>query len=100
MLIFSGASTPADAIDTRLEDLFRGATGLYKDSSAFRRAISTKRVESMLPYLADFATVSASSSKPGTRQKRTAASNWLSVVLDKSKSRLPNSVIEQVRDSG
>ena len=73
------------------------STKLYLDSSAFRRAISTKRVESMLPALADFAAVSATSTKPGTREKRAAAIDWISALVSKAKSRLPNAVVEQVR---
>jgi hypothetical protein len=82
--------------DNRLESLLDASTKLYGQSSAFRRAISTKRVESMLPALAEFAAMSAASSRPGTREKRAAAAEWISSLVGKAKSRLPNAVIDQV----
>jgi hypothetical protein len=53
----------------------------------------------MLPYLADFAAVSATSGRAGMKEKREAAGEWIAAIVDKSKSRLPNSVLEQVRSA-
>ena len=68
---------------------------LYRESSAFRRAISTKRVEALLPYFADFAAVSGSSGKPNAIGQRKAAADLIASIVELSKSKLPNSLIEQ-----
>lgn len=71
-------------------------TALYRDSAAFRRGISTKRAEAMLPYFADFAAVSASSGRGNALGQRRACADWLSAILELAKSKLPNALIEQV----
>lgn len=50
----------------------------------------------MLPYFTDFAAVSASSVKSNTIGQRNAAADWLATILELSKSKLPNALIEQV----
>lgn len=67
---------------------------MYRTSSPFRRSISNKRVEAMLPAFADFAAVSASSNKPDVaRAQRQAAIGWLAALIEKSK--LPHSLVNQ-----
>ena len=89
------SNTAAD--DNRLENLLKELTAVYLASSSFRRGISTKRVEAMLPAIADFAAMSSSIGKPEASQRqRVAAAAWLGALIEKSSSRLPNSVIIQV----
>lgn len=73
-------------------------TAVYLASSSFRRSISTKKVEEMLPSLVDFATISTSG-KGSFGSKREAAIEWLAAIISKSRTRLPNSVITQVRQN-
>lgn len=53
----------------------------------------------MLPYVADFAAVSGSNAKPGVESARKATADLLGAIVDMARSRLPNSVIEQVSAS-
>ena len=62
----------------------------------FRRAVSTNKVEEMLPTLVDFATIT-SSAGPASQPKREALTAFLSAIIDKSSSRFPNSVLTQLR---
>ena len=82
--------------DTRLQDLLTELTAVYRASSPFRRLITGRRVEQMLPALADFAAVSASSNRPDTaRPQQLAAAEWLQALIDKSK--LSNALVTQIK---
>lgn len=81
--------------DDRLEKLLNKLAAVYRQSSAFRRAVPARRIESMLPSMVDFAAVSASSSQPErVEAQRAAAVNWLTALVDLSKA--PSTVIVQV----
>lgn len=81
--------------DDRLEKLLNKLAAVYRQSSAFRRAVPARRIESMLPSMVDFAAVSASSSQPERVEvQRAAAVNWLIALVDLSKA--PSTVIVQV----
>lgn len=90
----SGETSNGD--DKDLENLLESMTNLYQTSSAFRRAVSTNKIEDMLPSLVDFATIT-SSAGPASQPKREALNAFLSAVIDKSSSRFPNSVLTQLR---
>ncbi|OCF40285.1 hypothetical protein I317_05918 [Kwoniella heveanensis CBS 569] len=84
------------AIDTRLEDLLREMTSIFRSSSAFRKQVSSKRIEGLLPNLADFAAVSGSSSKPEiAKAQREAAADFLQALIDLAK--LPISMVNQMK---
>jgi hypothetical protein len=81
--------------DTRLEQLLTELTAVYQASSPFRRAVTNKRIEAMLPVFAEFAAVSSSSSRlEVTGAQRQAAVGWLTALIEKSK--LSHSIITQV----
>ncbi|WWD18748.1 hypothetical protein CI109_103202 [Kwoniella shandongensis] len=89
--------------DTRLEDLLKEMTAVYRASPSFRKNITAKKVEVMLPSVADFAAVSGSNAKPEVvRGARDAAAEWLLALIELGK--LPpattnqmNLIIEQLR---
>lgn len=85
----------ADGNDT-LEQLLNTLAELYTRSSAFRRAISVRRIESMLPSMVDFAAVASSSAKEGAEAQRVAAIRWLTALLNLSKA--PTTLTTQVSD--
>ncbi|ORX37124.1 hypothetical protein BD324DRAFT_427167 [Kockovaella imperatae] len=82
--------------DTRLEDLLRSLTALYRSNSLFRRTFTNRRVEQMLPALVDFAAMSSSSPHPErTNAQRSAAAEWLQAIIDKHK--ISHSLISQIK---
>ena len=87
-------SSAAD--DTRLEDLFRDITALYRTNSLFRRAFTSRRVEQMLPAIVDFAAMTTTSSTPDrATAQRAAAAMWLQAIVDKHK--ISHSLINQIK---
>ncbi|WVF68754.1 hypothetical protein IAT40_003526 [Kwoniella sp. CBS 6097] len=94
--IITGSDSSPFPIDTRLEDLLKALTSIFRSSSAFRKQITSKKIEGFLPNLADFAAVSGSSSKPEVaKAQREAATNWLQALVDLAK--LPISMVNQMK---
>ncbi|KAL7420576.1 Beige protein-like 1 [Cryptotrichosporon argae] len=84
------------AEDDRLELLLDELTRIYRVSAPFRKALSSRRIETMLPTLADFAAVSAASPHPDlVRGARRAAAEWLDALLQLGK--MPSNQANQVR---
>lgn len=82
--------------ETKLQDLLKELTRLYRSSTAFRRTFTGRRVEQMLPSIVDFAAVSSSSSRPEvTKSTRGALADWLLALVDKSK--LSHSQVNQLK---
>lgn len=81
--------------DDRLEMLLLKLAEVYRQSSAFRRAFTVRRIESMLPSMVDFAAMTATSTRPERAEsQRVAAVAWLSALVDLSKA--PSTVLTQV----
>jgi hypothetical protein len=81
--------------DKQLESLFKQLTATYKANPGFRSAMTARRVETMLPSIADFAAVSSSVEKVySAKSAREAVTAWLAAMIDKSK--LPHQLIQQV----
>ncbi|WVQ84943.1 hypothetical protein IAT38_007106 [Cryptococcus sp. DSM 104549] len=80
---------------TRLEDLLREMTVLYRASSAFRKTITSKKIDSMLPNVADFAAVSGGGRPEVVRGQREALANWLGALAELGK--LSTSLMTQVK---
>lgn len=86
---------PSSSNDPRVERLLAQLTKTYRTSGAFRRGLTARRIEVMLPTIADFAAVSSSSDKPdNVKPQRDAALQWLSAIIEFSK--LPSPLITQV----
>lgn len=82
--------------DDRLSDLLEQLTETYRSNAAFRRTLTSRKVEGFLPALTDFATISTSSSRSDTvRPQRKAAADWLQALLDLGKH--GNNLNNQVR---
>lgn len=82
--------SPLSSIDQSGEDklssLLQRLTAAYRSSSALRKLFTARKVETMLPNIADFAAVSSSFSRPETAQKqREASAAWLSALLELGK---------------
>ncbi|KAK4689020.1 hypothetical protein P7C73_g1097, partial [Tremellales sp. Uapishka_1] len=87
--------TPA-SMQTMLEPLLTRMTETYRASAPFRRGLTARRIEIMLPTIADYAAVSASTGSPEiVRPQREAAAQWLSALCEKSK--LSGSTINQMK---
>ena len=94
-LSLTDKDTTNGARDARLEEFLGQLTDCYRQSQSLRRAITAKRIEALLPGVADFAAVSGSNSKPETRRvQRSAVSQWLRALIELSKA--SSSVITQV----
>jgi len=95
---------PDDDLEvSRLESLLQKMIKTYRESHAFRRCITGRKVEQMLPAFAEFAAVSASTSRPeAARSQRAAAAEFLQAVVAQSKisnnlSTQTKLIIEQLR---
>ena len=87
---------PKDDSNDRLESLLKCLTETYTASAPFRRCITGRKVEQMIPPLAEFAATSASSSRPGVaRAQRRAALDWLEVVVHKAK--ISSALVNQMK---
>ncbi|EIW67561.1 hypothetical protein TREMEDRAFT_33244 [Tremella mesenterica DSM 1558] len=91
--------SPIITTDTRPEssslfDLLTELTTIYRTSHPFRRNLTGRRVETMLPSLAEFAAVSASGPSQIVSPQRAAARAWLLALIEMSK--LPRSLITQM----
>lgn len=75
--------------DDRLENLLNTFTQVYRQSSPLRRALTARRIETMLPAMVDFVTMSGSSSE------RAAAVGWLQALIDLSKA--PPTILTQLK---
>lgn len=84
-----------DEYDDRLENLLTKVTVTYRSSAGFRKALSSKRLDSLLPNVVDFATVSASSEGSGAERQRQAITNFLEALIELSKA--PSTVINQMQ---
>ncbi|WVQ96281.1 hypothetical protein IAU59_003385 [Kwoniella sp. CBS 9459] len=94
--IVTGSESSSFPIDTRLEDLLKEMTSIFRSSSAFRKQITSKKIEGLLPNLADFAAVTGSSAKPEVaKAQRRAAADWLQALIDLAK--LPISMVNQMK---
>ncbi|WWC88365.1 uncharacterized protein L201_003276 [Kwoniella dendrophila CBS 6074] len=83
--------------DDRLELLLKELTTIYRSSSGFRKQLNSKKVEALLPNMADFAAVSGGSNgKPDiVRGQRDAAVEFLTALVDLAK--LPVALLNQVK---
>lgn len=81
---------------SRLESLLRKMTSTYLESQAFKRCMTGRKVEQMLPALTDFAAVSASSSRTElAKAQRSAASEWLQALQTHAK--ISSTLITQIK---
>ncbi|WOO83333.1 Beige 1 [Vanrija pseudolonga] len=82
--------------DNRLEKLLYNLAAVYRTSKPFRKALSMRRIEAMLPSFVDFAAMSASSSRSQRAEnQRVAAACWLSELISLSKA--PPNVMTQMK---
>ncbi|BEI85638.1 hypothetical protein CcaverHIS002_0510390 [Cutaneotrichosporon cavernicola] len=81
--------------DGRLESLLTKLAQVYRQSSPLRRALTARRIESMLPAMVDFVTMTVSSSSAAVESQRAAALQWLQALVDLSKS--PATIITQLK---
>lgn len=81
--------------DGRLESLLTKLAQVYRQSSPLRRALTVRRIESMLPAMVDFVTMSVSSSSVAAEGQRAAAAQWLQALVDLSKA--PATIITQLK---
>jgi hypothetical protein len=81
--------------DGRLESLLTKLAQVYRQSSPLRRAMTARRIETMLPAMVDFVTLSVSSSTVAAEGQRAAAVQWLQALVDLSKA--PTTVITQLK---
>ncbi|WWC96475.1 hypothetical protein V866_003343 [Kwoniella sp. B9012] len=88
---------PTGGDDNRLEGLLREMTSIYRSSSGFRKQFTSKKVEALLPNIADFAAVSAGSTgKPEIiRGQREAAAELLTALVESAK--LPVTLVNQIK---
>lgn len=94
-LVLDGSAGESETPDDRLENLLNQLAEVYRQSSAFRRALTARRIESMIPSLVDFAAMSTSSRNlQQAENQRAAAVNWLNALIDLSKA--PPTVLTQV----
>ena len=70
-------------------------TAVYRASAPFRRSMTARRLEDLLPTMTDYAAVSASAGKSDfVQSQREAAAQWFQAVVDLSK--LPSAIVSQV----
>nr|XP_019013052.1 uncharacterized protein I206_02549 [Kwoniella pini CBS 10737]OCF51833.1 hypothetical protein I206_02549 [Kwoniella pini CBS 10737] len=83
--------------DNRLELLLKEMTSIYRSSSGFRKQMTSKKVENLLPNMADFAAVSGGSSgQPEiVKAQREAAAALLSTLIELAK--LPVALMNQIK---
>ncbi|KAL1405839.1 Beige protein-like 1 [Vanrija albida] len=82
--------------DDRLEKLLYHLAAVYRNSKPFRKGLSVRRIESMLPSFVDFAAMSASPERSERAEnQRVAAASWLSELIASSKA--PANVITQMK---
>lgn len=81
--------------DDRLKSLLQVLTGMYRAHPNFRKSITYKKIENLLPNIADFAAVSGNGRPDIVQGQREAVAGWLAVLVDEGK--LPKAVITQVR---
>ena len=68
--------------DSRISSLFTHLANLYLLSSGFRKTVTARRVEEMLPIIADFAAVSGSPARAEIMASpRSAAAMWLQGLI-------------------
>jgi hypothetical protein len=86
--------------DDRLDNLMNKLAEVYRQSSAFRRAINARRIETMIPNLVDFAALASSgmaSIRPDRAESQKAAAvNWISALVELSKA--PATILTQVSE--
>nr|XP_019045287.1 hypothetical protein I302_05676 [Kwoniella bestiolae CBS 10118]OCF24217.1 hypothetical protein I302_05676 [Kwoniella bestiolae CBS 10118] len=89
--------TTSNGDDNRLEALLKELTSIYRSSSGFRKQITSKKVEALLPNIADFAAVSGGSSgKPEiVKGQRDAAAELLGALVALAK--LPVALVNQIK---
>lgn len=68
---------------------------MYRAHPNFRKDITYKKVENLLPNIADFAAVSGNGRSDIVQDQREAVVDWLTILVDEGK--LPKSLITQVR---
>lgn len=82
--------------DDRLEQLLLKQAEVYRQSSPFRRAITVRRIEAILPTMVDFAAMSVTSAQPERAEnQRVAAVRFLTALIELSKA--PSTVITQLK---
>lgn len=81
--------------DDRLENLLNKLTQVYRQSSPLRRALTARRIETMLPAMVDFVTLSVTSTSERAEAQRSAAVSWLQALVDLSKA--PATILTQLR---
>ncbi|AFR98636.2 hypothetical protein C343_06613 [Cryptococcus neoformans C23] len=80
--------------DDRLKSLLQVLTGMYRAHPNFRKSITYKKIENLLPNIADFAAVSGNGRPDIVQGQREAVAGWLAVLVDEGK--LPKAVITQM----
>lgn len=68
---------------------------MYRAHPNFRKSITYKKVENLLPNIADFAAVSGNGRSDIVQDQREVVVDWLIILVDEGK--LPKSLITQVR---
>jgi hypothetical protein len=72
--------------DDRLQDLLSELATTYRSSHPFRRSLTSRKIEGILPSLTDFAAISASSARENmVRPQRDAAADFVQAILDLGK---------------
>ncbi|WRT68074.1 uncharacterized protein IL334_005049 [Kwoniella shivajii] len=91
------ADDTGDEDDNRLGLLLIEVASLFRTSSGFRKQINAKKIEALLPNMADFAAVSGGSNgKPEIiKAQREAAVEYLQVLIDLAE--LPISMVNQMK---
>ncbi|ADV25860.1 hypothetical protein I305_04819 [Cryptococcus gattii E566] len=80
--------------DDRLKSLLQLLTGMYRAHPNFRKSITYKKVENLLPNIADFAAVSGNGRSDIVQDQREVVVDWLIILVDEGK--LPKSLITQM----
>lgn len=91
----AGSDTTEVDNDERLESLLNKLAQVYRQSSPLRRALTARRIETMLPAVVDFVTMSVSSRSERAEAQRAAAVEWLQALVDLSKA--PATILTQLK---
>ncbi|ORY31849.1 hypothetical protein BCR39DRAFT_525741 [Naematelia encephala] len=92
----NGNSSVATDRGSRLEALLVELTATYRASHALRRVVTARRIEAMLPSVADYAAISAASGNPDeVKPQRRAVAQWLQALIELGK--LPSALLGQIR---
>lgn len=80
------SSGDPDSSDDRLRELLTELAATYRTSQPFRRSLTSRKIEGILPTLTDFAAISGSSAREDiVGPQREAAADFLQAILDLGK---------------